>query len=75
MRGYDDTTNKLLLWALRQFQWCSREWVVWVLDNADVSPLLVPFSDVLAWAATAEEILEEHGGGHGELLERDQGGE
>ena len=46
-----------------------------VLDDADVFPLLVPFSDVLAWAAAAEEVLEEHGGGHGELLERDQGEE
>ena len=75
MRWYDVTTNKLLFRALHHLQWCVGEWVVRVLDDSDVSPLLVPFSDVLAWAAAAEEVLEEHGGGHGELLGIDQGGE
>ena len=75
MRGYDDTTNKLLFRALHHLQWCVGEWMARVLDDADMSPLLVPFSDVLAWAAAAEEVLEEHGSGHGELLGIDQGGE
>ena len=75
MRGYDDATNKLLFRALHHLQWCVGEWMARVLNDADMSPLLVPFSDVLAWAAAAEEVLKEHGGGHGELLEKDQEGE